>query len=132
MSPECETTVEVDTTEADEALAQLEVHANMTADQVLRQTRKAYTTLTLLAGVFGQIIPAWFNLMISAVFSIAQTFVAIGQAETLSGIFLFKATLSFAAGALLFAQAINLEMTKQQFGMEMNNTIALLNMYGGI
>ena len=132
MSKECGTKVTVDTSEGEEALDQLKQHATMTADEVIRQTRKGYTTLTLLTGIMGQIIPAWFNMMISAVFSIAQTFIAIGKAETLSGIFLFKATLSFAAGALLFVQAINLEITKQSFGMEMNNTIALLNMYGGI
>jgi hypothetical protein len=132
MSEDITTTVSVDTTEADAELDQLEQHAQMTAAEVFRQTRRTFTTLTLVTGILGHIIPAWFTMMFNAVMTMAEVVHAVAVAETLTGIGLIKAGFTFAAGALLFAQGVNIAQQKDIAHRELNNTMALLNMYGGI
>jgi hypothetical protein len=124
--------IDVDTTEAEQQLKQLKEHSQITAMEVVRQTHKGYTAITLIGGILGYIVPAWFNMMANAVFGMAQTMLTVSAAETLSGIGLLKASFTFAASALLFAQALLLLQQKDVADREINNTIALLNLYGGL
>ena len=128
MSKECETKVKVDSSEAEEALKQLEDHTAMSANEIFMLTRKTYSTLALLGDILGYAIPQWINMMLSAAMMAVETYTALATAEFTTGN-IVKAVLSFSAATLLFGQALQIATMATQTDAKLNSVIQLLNMW---
>ena len=127
MSDPCKATV--DTSEGDEALRQLKQHADITAGSVMSTIRKSYSSMMLLADIMGVAIPEWFNLMSSAAIMAGQMFVELAAADTVSGIFAWRAGATFAMAAMMFARGMTLQAEQTVVESKLNSTIQLLNMW---
>ena len=129
MSKKCKTDVEVDTTDADKALEQLQTHSEITAKSVMQTVSKSYQSLILVADIMGIAIPEWFNLMAAAVLMAGQTFITLAAAETMTGFLAAKAVITFNIAALMFYRAMQLQIARRDVESKLNSTLMLLQLH---
>lgn len=124
--------IDVDTTEADEALDQLEAHSQLVSSETLMVVRQSYSSLVLLGDIMGIAIPQWFNLMVSAAMIAAQTYREMASIELAAsgGTLAWKAFLSYSASVLLFGMAMNILIRGTEADRKLNSIIQLLNTWG--
>ena len=119
--------VTVDTTEAQEDLAQLEQQASVINAQVVRAVRRSYQSLALMLDIFGIAIPTVIQTLASAVFLAAETYMELAAAETITVVGAAKAILTFTMAGLLFYRALSL----QEEGRQAENTLnSLIQLHG--
>lgn len=121
--------ISIDTTEAEESLKQLEAHADITAKTIMTTTQKGYNSLVLLADIFGQAIPLWFNLLAQAAFMAGTVFTELAAAETLSGWLAAKAVITFGIATMMFYRAMQLQTTKTEVENKLNSVLQLANIW---
>ena len=121
--------IDVDTTDADEALQQLQEHSQLISRETLSLVRQSYSTLALLGDLMNIAIPQWFNLMFSAAMMAVQTYREMATAELAAsaGTLAWKAFLSYSASVIMFAQALSILMAGTEADRKLNTIIMLLN-----
>lgn len=124
MSKKCE--VDVDTTEADKALEQLQQHSEITARSVMATVNDSYQTLVLLADIMGVAIPEWFNLMAAATLMAGTMFAELAAAETATGFLAAKAVMTFSIATIMFYRAMQIRRQKTEVESKLNSTLMLL------
>ena len=101
----------------------------MVSATVMDTTRRAWSSLVLLGDIMGFVIPAWFNMMISATLMFVNTLRSVAVAESMTGIGMLHAAFAFTASTLMFSQAMALVVARDQSVDKINSTIALLNIW---
>ena len=131
MSKECGTKVTVDTTEADEQLDQLRVHASMVSKNVMMNVRKGYNSLVLMLDIMGETIPMAVNLAAQALFLAAEGFQTLAFAESMTVIGAAHAGLLFIMASMLFYRALTIQGEASVIENKLNSSIQLVNMWAG-
>ena len=121
--------LQMDTAQAQAALAQLEQHAGMTSAKIMRIAKKGYQTITLLADIIGKALPMWFSLMSQAAFMASAMFAELAAAETVSGFLAAKALVTFSIATLLFYRGLEIQAEKSQVEMELNSILRVGNIW---
>lgn len=128
-------TVHVDTTDAQRELDQLQQHADLTLKTVVSTTRKAYSSMLLMADIMGVAIPEFFSLIGTAVLmsaSVIQELAAVeGGIGAITGnpLLIARAAFTFSLSIMLINRAMLLEQQKTEVESKLNSTIALLNLW---
>ena len=131
MSKECETEVKVDTKQAKEELIALNMQAEITSQNVMRDIRKSYSALTLFLDIFHVVLPESINLLAAGSLMAGQMFADLAAAETVSTIFAVKAALTFTAASLMFYRALMLQQQASEIEQSINSSIQFINLVGG-
>ena len=121
--------IDIDTSEAEASLKQLEMHSAMTAKSVMKIVRKSYTSMILLADIMGVVIPEWFALMGTAAMMTAQALTDLAAAETVSVVMSWKATATFAMAAVMFQRAMTISMQQTEAESKLNSLVQLMELW---
>lgn len=113
----------VDTSEAKQDLAQMEMHAAQVGASVQNTTRRAYNSLGLLLDIVGVAIPQTIQIFASAAFMAGEMLLELGSAETITGVMAVKALLTFTMAAVLFSRAAFLQGESIKVEHTINNLI---------
>lgn len=115
----------VDTSQAYEDLAQLEMQAAVVTASVVKSSRKGYESIALLLDIAGIAIPQTIQLFASAAFLAAETLVQLATAETITVVLAAKAIMTFTMAGILFSRAIFLRGEAMRQQQTLNSLIQL-------
>jgi hypothetical protein len=121
--------IDVDTTDAENALNQLKDHSQLISRETQGLIRKSYTSLALLGDLMGVAIPQWFNLMFASAMMAAQTYRSMGDADVATGVLAWKAFLSYSASVIMFSQAMAILIMGTEADQKLNSVLQLMNVW---
>lgn len=117
--------VSVDTSEAEEDLKQMEMHAALVDASIVSLSRKTFNSLSLLLDIAGVAIPQTIQIFASAAFMAGEMLLELGQAEFLTGALAIKALITFSMAAILFSRAAFLQGEASKAENTLNNLILI-------
>ena len=125
LSKKCEVTV--DTTEADRELESLQRSAEITAQSVLRVTRRSYATVSLFARAAGEAINVSLDMLIQSMFLYAEALTAQASAESLLGS--PRALLLYGMATLMFYRAMILQGQRSEISETFDTMLTAANIW---
>ena len=117
----------LDTSEFEASLEQLDRHAQITSQSVLKEVKRGYSSLMIMAEIFGIAIPQLYHTLYAATIMMATTMQTLATAESFTGVLVAKAAITFTIAGMLFLQAMDIQYAQERAKSQLSNILILID-----